>query len=738
MPDPDRPQAGSAGENAPAPDAGWPRRTLVTAALPYANGPLHNGQIAGAYLPSDIYVRYLRARGREVLFVCGSDEHGAAITLRARREGISPRDIIDRYHAVNRDAFAGLGIEFDIYHRTSEALHHETAAEFFRTLDAKGAFTVQESEQFYDEAFGQFLADRYVTGTCPKCGNERAYGDQCERCGSTLNPTDLIEPRSTLSGEPPVMRTTKHWYLPLDRHQDWLRAWILDGENRPEPWKRNVIGQVRSWLDDGLQPRAMTRDLDWGVAVPRDDAEGKVLYVWLDAPVGYISATKQWAADQGTDWEPWWKDAGTKLVHFIGKDNIVFHCIIFPVILHAHGGYVLPANVPANEFMNMEGDKLSTSRNWAVWIPEYLERHAGREDVLRYVLCANAPETKDSEFTWKDWQTRNNSELVATLGNFVNRVLVLTDKYHDGRVPEAPAGRELASGEGEAALTGEGVLKLAGQKLAAVAEAIEGYRFREAQALMLGIAGWGNGLLQANEPWKRIKDDPDAVAATMHAALQLVAVLSVAAEPFLPFSAARMRGMLGLPAADRGAWERLATDLADGRAPLTAGHALGRAELLFEKIDDAVVAEELARLEAIKAANAGGGPSAEGQGVAGAETATAPALSPVAPEIAYEDFAKLDLRAATILSAEPVPKADRLLKLELDLGFERRTVVSGIAEHFRAEDLPGTRVLYLANLAPRKLRGVLSSGMVLLAEDAEGRLSFVRPGPDAPDGAPVR
>ncbi len=755
--DPAHSSADQVGANAAAQAGDFPQRYLVTAALPYANGPLHIGQIAGAYLPADIYVRYLRAMGRDVVFVCGSDEHGAAITLRARKEGIAPQEIIDRFHAINRDAFAGLGVDFDIYHRTSAALHHETAAAFFRTLDRKGVFEVQESEQYYDAEFGQFLADRYIMGTCPKCGNENAYGDQCERCGSTLSPTELINPRSTLSGAEPELRSTKHWYLPLNRYSDWLRSWILDGEGRREDWKRNVTGQIRSWIEDGLQPRAMTRDLDWGVAVPREDAEGKVLYVWLDAPVGYISATKQWAENSGRDWEPYWKDAGTKLLHFIGKDNIVFHGIIFPVILHAHGDYIVPTNVPANEFMNMEGDKLSTSRNWAVWIPEYLEQYPNQVDVLRYVLCANAPESKDSEFTWKDWQTRNNSELVATLGNFINRVLVLNAKYHEGLVPPADAGLSMASGENaEAQITMTETMDWVLQALDRVAEHVEAYRFREAQRAMLDIAAWGNAFLQFNAPWKQIKQDPEPVKTVLHTALQLCAVLSVAMEPFLPFSAAKLRGMLAMPPAERGAWYALREQLFKGRAPLEAGHALGTPELLFEKIDDAVVQKELDRLEAIKQANAGAAagkgsvepdaaasaePSAGGGSTDGGSSEAGPATQafpPVSAEIAYDDFAKLDLRVATIDTVERVPKADRLLKLELDLGFERRTVVSGIAEHFQPEDLPGTRVLYLANLAPRKLRGVVSSGMVLLSEDADGTLRFVRPEGEAPNGSPVR
>jgi methionyl-tRNA synthetase len=736
-----------------------PARYLVTAALPYANGPLHIGQMAGAYLPADIYVRYLRSQGRDVVFVCGSDEHGAAITLKARKEGTTPQAIVDQFHAINRDAFLGMGIHFDIYHRTSTPLHHQTASDFFRTLDAKGVFTVQESEQYYDEAFSQFLADRYIKGTCPRCGFDQAYGDQCERCGSTLSPSDLINPWSTLSGKAPQLRSTRHWYLPLERYQDWARAWLLDGEGQTEPWKRNVLGQVRSWLDDGLQPRAMTRDLDWGVPVPREDAEGKVLYVWLDAPVGYISATKQWALDQGRDWEPYWKASDTKLVHFIGKDNIVFHCIIFPVLLHAHGDFIVPTNVPANEFMNMEGDKLSTSRNWAVWIPEYVAEFPDRIDVLRYVLCANAPETKDSEFTWKDWQTRNNSELVATLGNFINRVLTLNANYFSGEVPSYQAAAALTSVErGGPAWTVAEVLAQAGRMLADVADKLETYRFRDAQRAMLDIASWGNSFLQVNEPWKRIKTDPGQVAAVLHAALQLVDVLSVACEPFLPHSSAAICRMLQRPAVKNGSWAALERALASGISPLASGHKLGAPELLFDKIPDELVQAKLDLLEAIKRQNAGtsagqvaagtvagaaDGTASGAAGTAAGAAAAAPGAvpfeaPPLQAEISYEDFARMDLRTATILAAERVPKADKLLQLTLDLGFEQRTVVSGIAEYFNPEELPGRRVVLLANLAVRKLRGIPSQGMILMAGGEGGRLFFVQPDPDAPNGAVIR
>jgi methionyl-tRNA synthetase len=702
-----------------------PQRYLVTAALPYANGPIHIGQIAGAYLPPDIYVRYLRSMGRDVLFVCGSDEHGAAITLKARKEGISPKEIIDKYHQINQKAFEGLGVSFDVYHRTSAELHHETASEVFKTLEAKGAFIEEESEQYYDESYKQFLADRYIVGTCPKCGNENAYGDQCERCGSTLSPTELINPRSTLSGETPVLKKTSHWYFPLDQHQDWLRKWILEGEGLSEPWKKNVLGQVRSWLDDGLRPRAITRDLDWGVKVPLEGAEGKVLYVWLDAPFGYVSATRQWAADHGKDWEPYWKDAGTKMLHFIGKDNIVFHCIIFPALLKVHGDFILPTNVPANEFMNMEGDKLSTSRNWAVWIPEYLEKHAGRIDLLRYVLCANAPETKDSEFTWKDWQNRNNNELVATFGNFVNRVMVLSRKYYDGKSPAFDFNASMKAAQAEAdAIDGNQLYADLEKLLNQVSDYIEQYRFRDAQNALMDIARYGNGLLAFNEPWKLIKQDEAATAQVMAAALQICEVLSIACEPFLPESSAKLRRMLSKDAVQSSDWSALVDKIQSREILHKADIQLGEVEMLFDKIDDKVVQEELDKLEAIKKENAAQSSEAN--------------YEPLKEEIQYEDFSKLDLRTATILKAEKMPKADKLLVFEVDLGFEKRTIVSGIAKHFDAEDLIGQRVLVLANLAPRKLRGTTSEGMILLAEDGEGKLSFVSP-PDeeAPDGSPV-
>ncbi len=711
-----------------------PARYLITAALPYANGPLHIGQMAGAYLPADIYVRYLRSRGREVVFVCGSDEHGAAITLKARKEGKTPQEIVDEFHAINRDAFQGMDIHFDIYHRTSSALHHRTSSEFFRVLDEKGVFTVQESEQYYDQEYQQFLADRYIKGTCPRCGYDQAYGDQCERCGATLSPSDLIQPWSTLSGNPPVLKRTRHWYLPLDRYQDWARSWLLEGEGQTEPWKRNVIGQVRSWLDDGLQPRAMTRDLDWGVPVPRDDAKGKVLYVWLDAPVGYISATRQWALDKGRNWETWWKSPDTKLVHFIGKDNIVFHCIIFPVILHAHGGFILPTNVPANEFMNMEGAKLSTSRNWAVWIPEYIQEFPDRIDVLRYVLCANAPETKDSEFTWKDWQTRNNSELVANLGNFVNRVLTLTHNYCSGEVPAPDPGLVYRSPQQEAVdLLLDDVLREGLRRMADLAELLEAYRFRDGLKVVMEMASWGNGFLQANEPWKLNKTNPGQASAVLFAALQWVDMLSVVVEPFLPRTSASMRRMLNRPLVSHGSWSDLERLLHKAHAPLPPGHHLGATELLFEKIPDELVEAKLAQLEAIRRQNESGQPASGGSS---AEVESA--YEAIKPSVTYEDFAKLDLRVATILRAEAVPKTDKLLKLELDLGFERRTVVSGIAGSFSPDDLPGRKVLLLANLEPRKMRGIESQGMILMASGPEGALFFVSPDDAAPDGASVR
>ena len=662
------------------------KRYLVTSALPYANGPVHIGHLAGVYVPSDIYVRYLRQRGADVISVCGSDEHGVPITIKARKEGVTPQDIVDKYHNIIKSSFERLGMSFDIYSRTSSATHAKTASDFFRTLYDKGEFTEATSQQYYDEEAQTFLADRYITGTCPKCGNDRAYGDQCEKCGSTLNATDLIDPKSAVSGSKPVMRETKHWYLPLDKHEQMLREWILEGHKE---WKSNVYGQCKSWLDGGLQPRAVSRDLDWGIPVPVEGAEGKVLYVWFDAPIGYISATK----DLTPDWEKYWKSEDTKMVHFIGKDNIVFHCIVFPSMLKAHGGYILPENVPANEFLNLEGDKISTSRNWAVWLHEYLDEFPGKEDVLRYVLCANAPETKDNDFTWKDFQARNNNELVAILGNFVNRALVLTQKYYEGVVPAAG---ELTDYDRETLAEMPKIRK-------ALEENIEGYRFREALKEAMNLARLGNKYLADTEPWKVVKTDPERVKTILNIALQITAELSIAIEPFMPFSAAKIVKMLNIEKLD---WERLG----DAEV-LPAGHVIGKAELLFEKIEDSVVEAQVAKLQATKAAN----------------EAEAKEAEPQKAECSFDDFQKMDIRVSTILAAEKVAKTKKLLKLTVDTGIDTREIVSGIAEHFTPEELVGRQVLVLVNLAPRELKGTLSRGMVLMAEDADGKLVLLSP-----------
>ncbi len=662
------------------------KRYLVTSALPYANGPVHIGHLAGVYVPSDIYVRYLRQRGADVISVCGSDEHGVPITIKARKEGVTPQDIVDKYHNIIKTSFERLGMSFDIYSRTSSPTHAKTASDFFRTLYDKGEFTEATSQQYYDEEAQTFLADRYITGTCPKCGNDRAYGDQCEKCGSTLNATDLIDPKSAVSGSKPVMRETKHWYLPLDKHEQMLREWILEGHKE---WKSNVYGQCKSWLDGGLQPRAVSRDLDWGIPVPVEGAEGKVLYVWFDAPIGYISATK----DLTPDWEKYWKSEDTKMVHFIGKDNIVFHCIVFPSMLKAHGGYILPENVPANEFLNLEGDKISTSRNWAVWLHEYLDEFPGKEDVLRYVLCANAPETKDNDFTWKDFQARNNNELVAILGNFVNRALVLTQKYYEGVVPAAG---ELTDYDRETLAEMPKIRK-------ALEENIEGYRFREALKEAMNLARLGNKYLADTEPWKVVKTDPERVKTILNIALQITAELSIAIEPFMPFSAAKIIKMLNIEKLD---WERLG----DAEV-LPAGHVIGKAELLFEKIEDSVVEAQVAKLQATKAAN----------------EAEAKEAEPQKAECSFDDFQKMDIRVSTIVAAEKVAKTKKLLKLTVDTGIDTREIVSGIAEHFTPEELVGRQVLVLVNLAPRELKGTLSRGMVLMAEDADGKLVLLSP-----------
>ena len=674
------------------------KRYLITSALPYANGPVHIGHLAGVYIPSDIYARYQRLRGRDVVWVCGSDEHGVPITIKARKEGVTPQQIVDRYHTLIGESFRRLGISFDIYSRTTSPTHARTASEFFRTLYDAGKFIERTTEQYYDQEAGTFLADRYIVGTCPRCGNERAYGDQCEQCGSTLSPDELIDPHSAVSGSVPVKRETKHWYLPLDQYEGFLREWILNGHKE---WKSNVYGQCKSWLDGGLQPRAVSRDLDWGIPVPVEGAEGKVLYVWFDAPIGYISATK----DLTPEWERYWKDPETKMVHFIGKDNIVFHCIVFPAMLRAHGGYILPDNVPANEFLNLEGEKISTSRNWAVWLHEYLDEFPGKEDVLRYVLCANAPESKDNDFTWKDFQARNNNELVAVLGNFVNRALVLTHKYFDGSTPALGT------------LTDYDRLTL--EELRSIRPSleanIENYRFREALRDAMNYARIGNKYLADTEPWKVVKTDPERVRTILNVALQITADLSVAIEPFLPFTAEKIRRLL---AVEPLGWERL------GEAELLpAGHRIGEPELLFEKIEDEAVEAQLRKLSETKAANA----AAESKQKA----------EPQKDTISFEDFQRMDIRVSTILEVQRVAKTKKLLRLTVDTGIDRREIVSGIAEHYTPEELVGKQVLVLVNLAPRELKGILSQGMILMAEDASGKLRLLQPDETTANGAVV-
>ena len=672
------------------------KRYLITSALPYANGPVHIGHLAGVYVPSDIYTRYLRLRGRDVISVCGSDEHGVPITIKAKKEGITPQQVVDRYHAIIKDSFEKLGISFDIYSRTSSKTHAETASAFFRKLYDEGKFVEKTTEQFYDEEAKSFLADRYIKGTCPKCGAEGAYGDQCEVCGSTLSPEELINPYSTLSGATPVKRETKHWYLPLDQYEQMLREWILEGHKE---WKSNVYGQCKSWLDGGLLPRAVSRDLDWGIPVPVEGAEGKVLYVWFDAPIGYISATK----DLTPDWEKYWKSEDTKLVHFIGKDNIVFHCIVFPSMLKAHGDYILPENVPSNEFLNLEGRKISTSKNWAVWLHEYLVDFPGKEDVLRYALCATAPETKDNDFTWKDYQARNNNELVAVLGNFVNRALVLTKKYYDG---EVPACGELADYDRDT------IAELSEIK-ASLESNIENYRFREALKDAMNFARIGNKYLADSEPWKLIKTDAERVKTILNIALQITANIAIAIEPFMPFSAAKILNML---ACEKFGWERLGVmDL------LAAGHHIGEPSLLFEKIEDETIQKQLDRLEEIAKQNAAAEVKAE----------------PQKAECSFDDFQKMDIRVSTILEAEKLPKTKKLLKLTIDTGIDKRTIVSGIAEHFTPEELIGQQVLVLVNLAPRDFKGITSQGMILMAEDATGALRLVQPNEKTNNGAMV-
>ncbi len=675
------------------------KRTLITAALPYANGPVHIGHLAGVYIPADIYARYLRLKGEEVLFVCGSDEHGVPIAIKAKKEGVSPQDIVDRYHGIIKDSFERFGVTFDIYSRTTSVTHREHASAFFRTLYEKGEFVEEESEQYFDPEAGQFLADRYIVGTCPRCQNERAYGDQCESCGSTLNPTDLINPKSAISGATPILKKTKHWYLPLDKHEPFLRHWILDEHKE---WKSNVYGQCRSWLDGGLQPRAVSRDLDWGIPVPVEGAEGKVLYVWFDAPIGYISNTKELLPDT---WETWWKDSQTRLLHFIGKDNIVFHCIVFPAMLRAEGSYILPENVPANEFLNLEGDKISTSRNWAVWLNEYLDELPDKQDVLRYVLTANAPETKDNDFTWKDYQARNNNELVAVFGNFVNRALVLTAKYFDGKVPALGT---LTDFDRET-LSELSVIR------PALERELDTFHFREALKEAMNLARLGNKYLADTEPWKLAKTDLDRVGTILNISLQITANLALAFAPFLPMSSDRLSAMLQLSLPR---WEDLGcSDL------LPVGHQLGEASLLFEKIEDEVIEKQVQKLLKTKEAN---------------EAAEAKA-STVAPDIVFDDFLKLDIRVGTVLECVKVPKADKLLQFRLDDGLGGRTIVSGIAEHYAPEDLLGKQVCFIANLPPRKLKGVESQGMILSALDYQtGKLRIITPHEGVAPGSEVK
>ena len=677
-----------------------PKRYTITAALPYTNGPIHIGHLAGVYVPSDIYSRYLRLQDKDVLFVCGSDEHGVAISMKAKKEGVTPQEIIDKYDEIIRQSFIDFGISFDNYSRTSAKIHHETASEFFKKLYDNGDFIEQVTEQLYDAKANQFLADRFVTGTCPKCGHEEAYGDQCEKCGSTLNATDLINPKSTITGEIPVLKSTKHWFLPLDRYDAFLREWILVGHKND--WKPNVYGQVKSWIDSGLEPRAVTRDLDWGIDVPVEGAEGKKLYVWFDAPIGYISASKEWAAREGKDWEPYWKNEDTKLVHFIGKDNIVFHCIIFPAMLKAEGSYILPDNVPANEFLNLEGDKLSTSKNWAVWLHEYLLDFPNQQDVLRYALTSNAPETKDNDFTWKDFQARNNNELVAIFGNFINRVVVLTNKFYNGIVPNPNP----LSDVDEATLT---ELKA---YPAVISSSIERYRFREALGELMNVARLGNKYLADEEPWKVIKDNPERVQTQMYVALQIAAALSSLCEPFLPFTAAKLSRILKIET--KIDWKTVSQT----SELIPSGHQIGEAELLFAKIEDEEIQKQIDKLEATKMANK-------------EEIASSLAMTePQKETIQYDDFAKIDLRVGTILEAEKMPKANKLLILKIDTGIDIRTIVSGIAESFSPEEIIGKRVTVLVNLAPRNLRGVDSEGMILMTTNAEGKLVFVNPDSD--------
>ena len=674
------------------------KRYTITAALPYTNGPIHIGHLAGVYVPADIFARYQRLKNNDVAFICGSDEHGVAISIKAKKEGTTPQAIIDKYHAIIKQSFADFGISFDNYSRTSAPIHHQTASDFFKKLYEQGDFIEEISEQLYDEEAHQFLADRFVIGTCPKCGNPEAYGDQCERCGSSLNATDLIDPKSSITGSKPTLKATKHWFLPLNRYQEFLEKWILEGHK--SDWKPNVYGQVKSWLDDELKPRAVTRDLDWGIPVPVEGAEGKVLYVWFDAPIGYISSTKEWAEREGKDWRPYWQDKNTELVHFIGKDDIVFHCIIFPAMLKAEGSYILPTNVPANEFLNLEGNKLSTSKNWAVWLHEYLQDFPNQQDVLRYALTANAPETKDNDFTWKDFQARNNNELVAIFGNFINRVAVLTQKYYEGVIPAAGEFNDIDTE----------TLRQITELTEKIEQSLERYRFREAQQELMNMARLGNKYLADEEPWKLIKTDPERVKTVMYVALQIATALAVASEPFLPFTSEKLKRMLQLGAIT---WENLKTNATE---LLKAGHRIGTAELLFEKIEDTAIEKQLQRLENTKLANK-----------QEAQANTEVTVAPQKELISYDDFAKMDIRIGTILEAEKMPKADKLLILKVDTGIDQRTIVSGIAQSFASEEIIGKKVTVLVNLAPRKLRGVESQGMILMVENSEGKYTFINP-----------
>ncbi|ALU75786.1 methionine--tRNA ligase [Tenacibaculum dicentrarchi] len=677
-----------------------PKRYTITAALPYTNGPIHIGHLAGVYVPGDIYARFLRGKAKDVAFICGSDEHGVAIPMRAKKEGVTPQHIIDKYHGIIKKSFVDFGISFDNYSRTSSKIHHETASDFFIKMHNDGEFIEEVTEQLYDAEANQYLADRFVVGTCPKCGNEESYGDQCEKCGTSHNATDLINPKSAITGNVPSLKETKHWFLPLDKHEDFLRKWILEGHK--SDWKPNVLGQCKSWIDDGLRPRAVTRDLDWGIPVPVKGGEGKVLYVWFDAPIGYISSTKEWAAREGKNWEDYWKKDDTKLVHFIGKDNIVFHCLIFPSMLKAHGDYILPENVPANEFLNLEGNKLSTSKNWAVWLHEYLEDFPNQQDVLRYTLTANAPESKDNDFTWKDFQAKNNNELVAIFGNFINRVVVLTNKYYDGKVPVA----------GDFSEVDEDTLATLKEFPNVIAKSIERYRFREASQELMNLARLGNKYLADEEPWKMIKVDAERTKTIMNVALQIAAGLAILSEPFLPFTSTKLKGILNIDTALT--WN----DVSEKEVLISDDHQINEAELLFSKIEDVEIEKQLAKLEATKKAN-----EAENR-----------VLEPQKETIEFDDFTKIDIRVGTITAAEKVAKTKKLLKLTVDVGLDTRTIVSGIAESFKPEDIIGQQVSVVCNLAPRKLKGIESQGMILMIDTPDGKLAFAQPSEKVTNG----